>query len=116
MLLIESEISNDALTEINKYPHLGKLDIMPNSEALNSLSDIKDDDVVISYNYCTDNVDADEANEFDRWLNHVLFFLDKKMSEMGYAEIQTLDGSGGGLDYGIVQYRKVVTTIQGVVL
>jgi hypothetical protein len=73
---------------------------------------IEENDLVIHYDYCTDEMNDDQKNEFLNWL-----YVDKEtgwesvrtlMRLLGYKRVDEIDvdGSGNGLYYGIEVYRK----------
>jgi hypothetical protein len=98
---------------INKYPHLGGITVMEHDDVSSSVDDLRVGDVCLYYDYCTDDCDRDEESAFCEWAFGsdvhdfgVLGVIDQFMANQGYKEVDTVDGSGGGLHYGIVQYRK----------
>ena len=74
-------------------------------------------DVVIHYDYMTDELDGgycDKENyggsECEKWLewysNKLFSEIYELMSELGYEEVDEMDGSGGGMYYGQILFRK----------
>jgi hypothetical protein len=69
----------------------------------------KDGDVCIYYDYCTDELPDENFDEWQEWYDSLFlseYSLDYLMSEFGYKQIYEQDGSGGGLWYGGLVYRK----------
>lgn len=89
---------------INKFPDLGDITVLDHSEASGSLDDLQPDDLVVYYDFCTD--DLDNTDEFNYWINNSLELITDYMTDIGYEMAAELDGSGGGLHYGVLQFRK----------
>jgi len=75
--------------------------------------DVKDDDVVIGYDFMSDDVSDDSRIEkFKEWLFGDEYFgvlgddLQVFMKNMGYVKVYDYDGSGDGLCYGCEIFRK----------
>ena len=105
--------TSEFLNFINKYPQLGGITVMNHEDCVGSVDNLRIDDVCLYYDYCTDDLDIDESNAFCNWAwgnnvndDGVLGVIDQFMANQGYKEVDTIDGSGGGLHYGIIQYRK----------
>ena len=106
--------TSEFLNFVNKYPQLGDITVMEHEDVSGSVDDLRVGDVCLFYDYCTDDLNIDESNEFHNWAwgkdvndDGVLGVIDEFMANQGYKEVDTVDGSGGGLCYGIIQYRKV---------
>ena len=71
-------------------------------------SDIKESDIGIYYNYCTDELSDSESDKLNKWLYDDGWEIIREwMRVNGYVEIEDNDGSGGGLYYGGTLYRKI---------
>lgn len=70
----------------------------------------KPTDLVIEYSYDNDHLSNDESDELIDWLygdeDGGWRVLKKWMSDNGYHEVYDNDGSGNGLYYGVVVFRK----------
>lgn len=103
--------TQEFLTFINKYPQFGSIEILNDEQLESSEIDHMPGDVVIFYDYCTDEATREESHELCEWLfgHHdrgILDIIHDFMVKDGYSEIDENDGSGGGLYYGTVHYRK----------
>lgn len=96
------------LNHTNLFPNLGDTTVLDHDEAKGSVDDLQEDDVVIYYDYCTDYIAETEAIKFRHWhFEEQTTLINNFMTDLGYELINELDGSGDGLYYGILQYRKV---------
>ncbi len=68
------------------------------------------DDIIIYYDYCTDDLSSDETDRLIEWLfdsSSGLRRFTQALANLGYNEFGDNDGSGGGLYYGCIAFRKV---------
>ena len=106
--------TQEFLRFINKFPHLGDITVMDHDDVEGNVQDLRVGDVCLFYDYCTDDCSKAELNEFYEWMSpndyrnklSVFDIINQFMDEQGYEEIETVDGSGNGLHYGVIQYRK----------
>jgi hypothetical protein len=106
--IIEAIIDNK-LAHKAKFDTLGDIHELPHSEAVNNVArPLQPSDVVIFYDYCTDEASDQLTDEFIEWLwKYSYAGLDKIMASLGYTMIGENDGSGNGLYYGTLHYRKI---------
>lgn len=99
------------MNDLNKYPQCGRIDVIDPTVDDIGLDDIQSSDVVIAPDFWDDELrdagDIDAVNGLAEWYNVTLYDqIDLRMAQLGYIKIHDNDGSGGGLYYGIAQYRK----------
>ena len=100
--------TEEFLQFINKYPELGDITVLDLTEAADTFSDLQPDDIVIYHDYCTDDIRRSvQEDVFYDWLMRIFDTIDEFMADRGYTiKADEQDGSGGGLWYGAVVYRK----------
>lgn len=74
-----------------------------------------ENDIIVSYDYCDDELsdkgpdgewNSSDAAKWYSWYEKVLTpGIYNIMSKLGYDEVDEMDGSGGGLFYGVTQFR-----------
>lgn len=74
---------------------------------------LQDGDICVYYDYCDDDLrgtdDRTEVNALNDWLYDVAWpTVHKYMRDNEYEEVYENDGSGNGLMYGMVVFRKKV--------
>jgi hypothetical protein len=97
------------MSNLNKYHQYGSIDVIDPATQDIGLDEVSPDDVVIAPDFMDDGCpDQDTVNDLANWYNNELYGqIDLLMSQLGYTLVHDNDGSGGGLYYGIAQYRKV---------
>ena len=97
----------------SKFEHLGSTTVLSHDDGqLDNVHDLESTDIVIYYDYVTDDCDKTECDAFHDWLEGnnstpgLLDMLTSFMSDNGYDLLDEHDGSGNGLIYGTMQYRK----------
>lgn len=103
--------TDEFLTFINKYPHLGGISVLDHESAEGTHEDLRVGDVCIYYDYCTDDAGRIECDEFCEWVfgydrAQMMGLIGEFMADQGYKQIDDNDGSGNGLYYGSIQFRK----------
>ena len=101
---------NKLLCKLNVWSKCGSVKVWDNDKDQCGFEELKDDDVVIYYDWSDDELSDDESNEFTDWLyNQPNFFhqLHTEMSKLGYVGVFDNDGSGSGLYYGCEVFRKI---------
>lgn len=107
-----SMTTDEFLNFINKFPQLGGISVLDHESAEGCHEDVRVGDVCIYYDYCTDDVrNTKEEDQFCEWVFNyertgMLGLIREFMADQGYEEIDEHDGSGNGLYYGSIQYRK----------
>lgn len=72
------------------------------------LGDVRDDDIIISYDFWDDHLKEDEVDECIKWLYDESWVRIRELIiNSGYVWIGENDGSGNGLYYGVEQFRKL---------
>lgn len=103
-----SNAINEFMSSLNIYPRHGRIDVL--DPAFDDCGlELLPDDVAIAPDFMDDDcVDSDERNQLAEWYYDTLYTqIHQYMTQLGYALIHEADGSGGGLYYGLVQYRKL---------
>lgn len=97
-----------ALKELNKYPQFGSVKVLDLADDDHSLPDIQPGDVAIYADFMDDDCPSEDVvNELSEWYYDMLpREINQLMAGLGFKLIFESDGSGGGLYYGIAQYRK----------
>ncbi len=108
-----------SINSTNPYPITGE-GLGLHNETHTELNEMYDmnmngDDVMISYNHCTDELDPTnttrdpnnqkEWEEWDKYYEESFDKLHEVMNELGYCQVDEQDGSGGGLYYGAIHFR-----------
>lgn len=106
-----NDIIQVIMNNLNAHPQRGRIYVMDPTVDDIGLENVLPGDVVIAPDFDDDELraagDTDGVNELAEWYNSTLYIqIDRVMSSLGYDMIHENDGSGGGLYYGIVQYRK----------
>jgi hypothetical protein len=100
------------LDKLNAYPTLGNSSVFVNSgQEFGFEVEVLPDDVTIYNDFCDDDLrgDDDAVNKFRTWYTETLYDqLVEYMAKLGYTFIDENDGSGGGLHYGAMLFRKAV--------
>lgn len=97
------------LDQLNIYPTLGSITAFVDADVNFGFEEILPDDVVIYTDFTDDDLgnDTDAVNEFHTWYNDTLMNqLIAHMDKLGYTFLEDSDGSGGGLYYGGMLFRK----------
>jgi hypothetical protein len=98
------------LDQLNSYPTLGNTNVFVNSgQEFGFESEVLPDDVVIYNDFMDDDLrgDIDAVNKFCTWYNETLVSqLVDHMAKLDYVLVEDCDGSGGGLHYGAMLFRK----------
>jgi hypothetical protein len=94
------------LNTLNVFKEYGSIELVPHTDNP-GFEQLLPDDVVIYADFmsddCPDNATVDRLSH---WYNDLLFArIDHFMNKLGYKIVEDIDGSGGGLYYGAVQYR-----------
>lgn len=97
---------------LNQQWDCGSFNIMTHTEALDcGLDDLEPTDIVIYYDYCSDELSDDDTNKLSEWLyddyNGGWGAIHAYLASQGYGPVNDNDGSGGGLYYGAANFRKV---------
>jgi len=106
------ECLQELLKVINAEYDCGEFDVMSLDEARDAVEgvDVKDGDIVIHYDYCSDELNDAEKNKLCDWLYNSSIggwtAIRDLLSNQGYDEVDECDGSGGGLYYGLTVFRK----------
>ena len=105
------------LNHYNYYPKLGNLSVITHDEAsLGDEADLAPSDIVVYYDFSDEELwgKKEESDKFVSWMlgdncktNGVLEAIEIYMKHYGYNLFYEQDGSGNGLYYGILQFRKV---------
>lgn len=97
------------LPVINKFPQFGSIQVSDHDEVGETFGELRPDDVVIYCDFMDDNCESDDQRD-----QLVTWYCDELTSELialmgrfGYAFSADSDGSGGGLYYGAMLFRKV---------
>lgn len=105
---------NKFLNHFNKFPQFGGSSVLAHEDCgFDEDRDLKSDDIVVYYDYCTDDcTDSKEVDAFAEWIfghSHKEFIgcLTMYMRHHGYKLFDEQDGSGNGLYYGIMHFRKI---------
>jgi hypothetical protein len=106
-----NDIIQVIMNDLNAHPQRGRIHVMDPLADEMGLDSVLPGDVVIAPDFDDDELcaagDTDGVNELAEWYNGTLYIqIDRVMNSLGYEMIHENDGSGGGLYYGIVQYRK----------
>lgn len=103
---------NKFLELINTYTNLGNITVLDLEQARSSHADVRDTDICIFYDFSTDEASDDEQERFVAWLwgqdGNIINQITQYMKYSGYYMIEDVDGSGGGLYYGSLQFRKKI--------
>ena len=92
---------------LERFPHLGNTTVLPHDDCgFEEDHDLTATDIVVYYDYVTDDCDKTERDKFGDWLTDLLSGTTKFMEYSGYKLIDENDGSGNGMHYGILQFRK----------
>jgi len=95
---------------VNRYPELGHIEVMgPLDQDYGFDVQVHPDDVVIYTDFTDESLtDDDSINQFAEWYNNTLHYnIEKQMRMFGYQAIAGNDGSGGGLYYGAILFRRI---------
>ena len=107
------------LASTNPYPVTGganSIYLETNYEDIKSyaMEAAQEGDVIVGYDFCTDEISArgqewegsEEQDWLDNWYYSVFEAIDVIMAIHGYQQVDECDGSGGGLWYGGMLFRK----------
>jgi len=106
------EVKLKEIVETNPYPAAESngvwVERLVSTINQESFDEAIEGDLVINYDYWTDELQGDsDCEKWLEWYDDVLFSkIDELMSELGYNEVDSMDGSGGGLYYGAKLFRK----------
>ncbi len=94
-----------------QFQHDGHIGVLEQDQNENcGVDDTTPDDIAIYWDFCTDELSNDQTDKLIEWLfdsDTGLNLLMEVMTSWGYKMIGDHDGSGGGLYYGALVYRKV---------
>ena len=99
--------TEEFLKMVNKFSDLGDISVL-DEETISGCHDCSEPgDVALYYDFCTDEATPEQANEFSRWVfdelqEQLIIF----MASQGFKFIEDNDGSGNGLYYGSLLFRK----------
>ena len=103
----------DVVNHLNNQWLCGNFEIMSHADAadISFENSIQTDDIIVSYDYCDDELDPANINHLVQWLyddpNGGWNAVRNYLSQQGFAEIEDQDGSGNGLYYGAALFRKI---------
>ena len=100
------------IDSLNQQWDCGDFSIMDHTIALDTgLQDIQPDDIVVYYDYCSDELSDDDSDKLVEWLyddpNGGWNLIRSYLLTQGYVEVADSDGSGNGLFYGANLFKKV---------
>ena len=97
-----------ALPTINQYPQYGTIEFVDHEQVGETFGPLQDDDLVVYYDFMDDECESqDEVDNLAGWYHdelpqQLVVLLDR----FGYRFLSDMDGSGGGLYYGAIVFRK----------
>jgi len=97
------------LNTLNVWQPHGTIELItePDDREGFNCPDLKDSDVLVYFNYMDDDMSDDEREVFGEWYYDELpNKLNDEMNKLGYFFHYDTDGSGGGLHYGGMLFRK----------
>ena len=99
------------LNEWNEWNEYGNFSLLSYEDALGSVPPeelaLQPDDIAIYYDYCDDELSEGDKDRLSGWLYDDAWPLIHKYMEVNkYVEVFENDGSGSGLYYGMVVFRK----------
>ena len=99
---------NTLLNELNVFSQIGSVSLVEDENRNNcGFDDVKDGDLMVYYDWMDDGLSEDDVKKFQEWYYDEFFTnLSTEMSKLGYSEVDEVCGSGGGLYYGVVLFRK----------
>lgn len=100
------------LTTSCPFSHLGNFSILTKEEAMDNFPEYQEGDVAFYYNYNDDELREVQAYDKQNILIDYLYdeawlTISEYMQDKGYEEVENIDGSGNGLYYGMVVFRKI---------
>jgi hypothetical protein len=90
----------------------GEICLMSYPESVDTgIDDVQPTDIMVYYDYCADDLSSTDENKLSEWLystpNGGLDAIGKYLASQGYEVVGENDGSGGGLYYGAINFRKI---------
>lgn len=92
---------------LNVWDKFGSVTILDGEDRKGcGYDDLRDGDIVVFYDWVEDDMTPEEEDRFEAWLDTYFTCMGKVLFDNGYHEVHHNDGSGNGLTYGCVVYRK----------
>ena len=103
---------NKFFVHFDKFPKFGSLSVLSHRDVNNGDDvDLDPSDIVIYYDYNNEECTEEEADALFEWLfghekQTILETIELYMRHYGYKLFDEQDGSGNGLYYGTLHFRK----------